>query len=227
MLRNTILQNFTEVIMRPSNTEKTGWIVTLTSSLFCFYSSIQMNMFAPLSAEISKSFEASASTLSLLSAVCFYSNMIFIIPAGLLLDRYSVKFIICTSFIVAVISSFMLAFAFDLKIAYISRILCGTAMSFSLTSCLKLASLLLPPYRIALASSLIVTIGMIGGIFSQTLVAFFNQLWGWRGTFTALGFFGMLIALLLIFIIRISPSTNLDTKVKEKENIWQSLKKCI
>lgn len=211
--------------MKFLNAEKKGWFITLLGALFFFYAFIQANMLTPLSAEIAKSFDANASALSLLSATYFYSNIIFIIPAGLLLDRYSVRLLMCIGLILAIIGSFMFAFALDLKMAYVGRSFCGIMMAFGLVSCLKLASLLLPSGKMALASSLIITIGMFGGIVSQTLVAFFNQLWGWRGAIISLSFLGVLILLILFFVVRVPNPAKLVIKSSGPgAGIKQSLK---
>ena len=209
--------------MGKSKTEKKGWIISLIGALFFFYAFIQANVLTPLSGEISKAFDANASSLSFLSAWYFYANILFIIPAGLLLDRYSVRVLMACGIIVTVIGTFMLAFAPDIVVGYFGRFLCGIMMSFGLISCLKLASLLLPPSKMALASSLIVTIGMIGGVFSQAPIAYLNQHLGWRGALVTLAFIGIFIAILLWFIVR-APKSHKMHQEASKLTIWDSLK---
>jgi MFS family permease len=205
------------------NVEKKGWAITLTGALFFFYAFIQANVITSLSSDLAKAFNTSASSLSLLSAFYFYANIIFIIPAGLLLDRYSVKLLMGYGLIFAIIGTFLLAFAPDIKVAYLGRFLCGIMMAFGLVSCLKLASLLLPPNKMALASSLIITIGMIGGIVSQAPIAYLTQHLGWRGALISLAFLGFLIALVLMLVIKVPKMEKLNKEAK-KEGIFQSLK---
>lgn len=209
--------------MNITKIEKKGWFISLIGALFFFYAFIQANVLTPLSGEISKAFDANASILSFLSAWYFYANILFILPAGLMLDRYSVKLLMIISIFFAIIGTFMLAFAPDIKVAYLGRFLSGIMMSFGLVSCLKLASLLLPSCKMALASSLIVTIGMIGGVFAQAPVAYLSQNIGWRNSLAFLAFLGGVIAMILWFVVK-EPKNAQIQKEKMDQTIIESLK---
>ena len=209
--------------MNITKTEKKGWIISLLSGLFFFYAVIQANVLTPISGDISKAFNANASSLSFLTAWYFYANLIFIIPAGLLLDRFSIRNLMVGSLALAIIGTFMLSYAPDIKVAYFGRFLCGIMMSFGLVSCLKLASLLLPSDKMAIASSLIITVGMIGGACAQAPIAYLSNAIGWRGALVSLAFLGVVIAVILSFIIKVPKSQN-AAQLAAKIGIWDSLR---
>lgn len=209
--------------MNITKTEKKGWIIALVGALFFFYAFIQANVLTPISGDISKAFDANASALSFLTAWYFYGNIIFIIPAGLMLDRYPIRLLMVFTLLLCVIGTFMLAYAPDIKVAYLGRFLSGIMMSFGLVSCLKLASLLLPTNKMAIASSLIVTIGMIGGVFAHAPIAYLSAQIGWRGALVVLGFFGLVIGAILWFFVKV-PKTQILNKEAAQAGIWGSLK---
>jgi len=196
-----------------------GWVISLTGSLFFFYAFIQVNMMTPLNGELLKEFQVNSSTISFLSAWYFYANIIFIIPAGLMLDRYSVRMLMMIGIAISVIGLVIFGFSNTLALASFGRFLTGIMMAFGLIGCLKLASIWLPAIHMALASSLIITIGMLGGIIAQVPVAVMVNKFGWRNAVFVLAALGVFIAIILFFIIK-EPSI----KKKEKgENVFYSL----
>ena len=68
-----------------------SWIVCFSAALFFFYEFIQMHMFSAISPELMRDFSLNASQLGLLSTTYLIANTLFLLPAGLLLDRYSTR----------------------------------------------------------------------------------------------------------------------------------------
>ena len=200
-----------------------GWIVSLTGALFFFYAFIQANVMTPLNSELLREFGAGISAISLLSAWYFYANIIFIIPAGLLLDRFPVRKLMIIGIFFAIFGTLLFAFANNLFIASLGRFFCGIMMSFGLISCLKLASLWLPPNRMALVSSLIITIGMIGGVFAQRPMAMLVENFGWRKALFLLAILGVVIAVILWFVVKDRKGEK-ESKQALDEGILKSLK---
>ena len=206
--------------MNITKSEKRGWTISIIGALFFFYAVIQANVLTPICGDIAKAFGIDACGLSILSSWYFYANLLFILPAGLLLDRYSVKYLMLGSLVLAIIGTFMFAYAIDIRIAYFGRFLCGIMMSFGLVSCLKLASLLLPAEKMAIASSLIVTVGMVGGVCAQAPIAYLSGQIGWRGALMVLAFCGVVLSIILWAVIKAPKNKNTEQSIK----IWDSLK---
>lgn len=203
--------------------EKKGWIISLVGALFFFYAFIQANMMSPIGMEVSKSFGVNASFLSFLTASFFYSNILFILPAGLMLDRYSVRSLMIVTTLIAVIGTFMFSSSTNLKVALVARFLCGIIMAFGLINCLKLASFWIPSNKLAMGTSLIVTIGMLGGVVSHAPLAMLTERLGWRYAMSSIGVLGIIIAILLLFIVRI-PKGEKSTEDAIKLSIGESLR---
>jgi len=198
-----------------------AWFVVLVGALFFFYAFFQVNMMGPLNQYISQAFKADASQVGLLSAFYFYANIIFMLPAGLLLDRFPVRKLFLFNMLLVIAGTLIFASSTNLAMASFARFLCGIMMAFGLVSCLKLASQLLPPERMALASSLIVTIGMVGGIFSHLPMERMITAFGWRGALIGVSFIGLLILLILWGIVKVPPQK--VTPPPTSMNVWKSL----
>src|SRR5436189_5479192 len=83
------------------------WLVCLSAALFFFYEFIQMGMFNSISQELMHDFSIKAGQLGFLSATYFYADVIFLLFAGILVDRFSIRVIILTAMVMVVLSTFL------------------------------------------------------------------------------------------------------------------------
>ena len=70
------------------------WVVCFVASLFFFYEFVQMNMIGSLAPYLMQNFSINAVDLGNLSATYFYSTILFLLPAGQILDRVSARKVI-------------------------------------------------------------------------------------------------------------------------------------
>ena len=71
-----------------------SWVVCFSATLFFFFEFMQINMFNALDTALIKTFHMSAIQLGHLSANYFYATVIFLFPAGMILDRISTRKVI-------------------------------------------------------------------------------------------------------------------------------------
>ncbi|HRW58522.1 MAG TPA: MFS transporter [Chlamydiales bacterium] len=212
-----------ELIKNEKRSIKKGWIVTLAGALFFFYAFVQANMMTALSPYLQKAFGATVQDMGFLSGCFFYSNVIFLIPAGLILDRVSIKKIFFFNLLIAAFGTLLFAMTTSLYIAAFSRFLSGIMMAFGLIACLKLASLVLPARFMGLASSLIVMIGMFGGVFSQAPLALVIEKMGWKGAVLVLSSIGFILSFVLWAVISLTKVEESLEKMDQKISIFKSL----
>ncbi len=67
------------------------WLVVFSASLFFFYEFIQMQMFNTISHDLLSDFKISATTLGYVASGYFLADVMFLFPAGMLIDRFSTK----------------------------------------------------------------------------------------------------------------------------------------
>jgi MFS family permease len=166
-----------------------------------------MNSFDALGPDLAKTFHMSAVTLSNLSAMYFYGN-IFLIPTGLLLDRFSTKKLLLAGSLLAALATFFFAHAQSLTEAFVLRFAIGALSTLCLLSCVKLTSRWFSTHLTGVVMGLVITFAMLGGIVAQQLSWINLDLGGsWRQTLTDLSFVGLFIAVLIALFVKDYPKT--------------------
>jgi MFS family permease len=195
--------------------------VTFIGSLFFFYAFIQCNMMGALNQSLLKLLNIGSKEIGFISGWYFYANILFLIPAGLMLDRYSIKKIMAVNMAIVALGTFIFAFAHSMNTIILARFISGIMMSFGLIACLKLASLWFPPQKMALVSALVITVGMVGGIVAQSPLSMLIESFGWRNALLVLGVLGVFLTFLFIAVVH-SPEEE-KTTVKNDISVWKSL----
>jgi MFS family permease len=183
----------------------TAWVVTMTAALFFFYEFIQMNFMSSLNLELIQAFHIHATQLGILTSSYFIANIIFLLPAGQLLDRFSTRKIILTSMSLSVAGTFLFSLSDTLLTAAIFRFMTGIGCAFCFLSSIRLASHWFPPHRMALVSGLIVTMAMFGGWIAQTPFTKLIEMTNWRTAVQIDAGLGVLIICLIIWLVSDYP----------------------
>ena len=197
-----------------------SWIICLTAALFFMYEAIQMNMFNSLSSPLIFSFHLNATQLGQLSASYFWANLIFLIPAGYLLDRFSTRIIILISLGLCIVGTVLFAHSHYYITAYISRFLTGVGAAFCLLSCMRLASRWFPANMLAFVAGIIVSLFMVGGTIAQTPFTLLIQHVGWRMTLLIDALGGVLIFIVIYFIVKDYPEHYEDQHQINTEKLY-------
>ncbi len=205
-----------------------SWVVCFTAALFFFYEFIQMNMFNVLSSDLLQAFNITAGQLGILSAYCFYATILFLLPAGQLLDRFSTRKIILLALGTCVAGTVGLALTRSFALAHLFRFMAGIGSAFCFLSSVRLASRWFHPKRLALVVGLIVTMAMTGGMIAQSPLAALNQLLGWRHTVLAVAGLGAFILFLVWCFVEDFPDHTQQTHQQNREQLkamgyWQTM----
>jgi sugar phosphate permease len=181
------------------------WFVCVAAALFFFYEFIQMGMFNSISQELMHDFSITASQLGFLSATYFYADVIFLLFAGILVDRFSVRTIMLIAMAMVVMATFIFALSHTLILAAVSHFVAGIGNAFCFLSAIKLASRWFPSHRLAFVVGVIVTIAMLGGVVAQTPFTLLANTLGWRGAVLINGSLGVIITLIVYCFVEDYP----------------------
>lgn len=206
------------------------WLVCLSAALFFFYIFIQMNMFNAVGPHLMQTLQFGTSGLGHLSASYFYANVIFLYPAGLLLDRFSPRRLILLVMLGTILCTFWFAIATSYHQVLVARFLTGVFGSFCLLSSVRVASRWFPPKRMALVIGIVVTLAMIGGMISQAPLTYFTDTFGWRQTIVADAIFGFLLLIPMVIFLKDFPagaSKESEAHASGQLRFWQALGKTI
>ena len=195
-----------------------AWIVVLTSALFFFYEFVQMNMFNVINNDLMSTFNINATQVSNLSAGYFYADVLLLFPAGILLDRFSTRWVLVTAMSVCVVATFLFSFAENYWFAFAMRLLCGFGAAFNLLSSLRLAARWFPQRQLAFVTGAVVTMAMLGGMAAQTPMTLLVDAFGWRNAVRIDAGMGLIFLMLIICLVRDYPPGYLQTGVESKES---------
>ena len=204
------------------------WIVCFTAALFFFYEFIQMNMFNAISPELMRDFSINATQLGYLSASYLYADVIFLFPAGILLDRLSTRIVILSALVICILGTFFFAIATSFWFAGICHFMAGIGNAFCFLSCIMLATRWFPPRRMALVTGLIVTMAMTGGVVAQTPLTLLTAVVGWRNALLMNAGLGVIIFAIIWRFVRDYPQSYQEQHRKERQQLnnlgfWQSI----
>ena len=208
--------------------KQNAWIVVLSAGLFFFYEFIQQNMFDAISGPLIQAFHVDAASLGKLSSLYYIATVVFLFPAGILLDRFATRKVILTSLGFCVFGTIGLALSHTLLLASISRFFTGIGSAFCFLSVLRLASRWFPPHKMAFVSGVVVTLAMTGGMVAQTPLTALVAHVGWRISLLYDAGLGFLIWLIITFIVKDYPDGHEQTHQQEQQQIaalpfWRSL----
>lgn len=195
------------------------WIICFFGSLFFFYEFIQMNMPNAISNSMMKEFGMTTTEFTSMASTYFWANVLFLIPAGQILDRYSTRRVILISLAVCVFGTYMFSQAQSVSAAAFYRFLTGIGSGFCFLSNVRLATRWFPPRKLALVTGLIVTMAMMGGIVAQNPLIRLVNLLGWREAIEINAAFGVLIFALIALFVRDFPSTQKAVQEQQREHL--------
>src|SRR3990167_9412008 len=116
------------------------WVVCFSAALFFFFEFIQLNMFNALGPDLVEEFHIDAPVLATISDKYFLANILFLFPAGMILDRISTRKIIIWSMLISIVCTYGFSIADSVWQMKAARFVTGIAGSFCLLGCVRLAS---------------------------------------------------------------------------------------
>ena len=203
--------------VQPQGSEKMStlqaWLLCLTAGLFFFYEFVQLYMFNAIDRQLVIAFDLTSTQLGFLASASLIANVIFLIPAGLLLDRYSVRKLIFFTLGLCILGILLFSQAQTLRAAWCYRFLSGVGSAFCFLSCMRLASRWIHSRHLALATGLVVTMAMLGGMVAQTPLALLADQVGWRMAMLVNAALGVLFLILINLVVKDFPNENQQNKI--------------
>lgn len=173
--------------------------------------------------DLMRSLSVNAAMLGNLAAFFLYSYAAMQIPVGVLLDRFGAKKLLTAAALISSVGSLIFASANVFGIAAFGRLLIGIGAAFPAVGSMYVASKWLPINRFALATGLLLTVGMVGAIGGSAPLALLVSVVHWRPALFILSGGGFVITILLWLFIKDKKAAS-NTKTVVKENILAGLK---
>lgn len=183
-----------------------AWVVCLSAGLFFLYEFFQLNIFDVINQPLRDDFHIDATQLSWMSSAYLWADILFLLPAGIILDRFSTRKVILIAMFICVIGTVGFALTHSFLIASFFHFLSGIGNAFCFLSCIVLVSHWFPPRRQALVVGSLVTMAFIGGMMAHTPFAYLNELFGWRHALLIDGAVGAVLLVWIYLIVKDKPT---------------------
>ncbi len=179
-----------------------AWSVVFAASLFFFFEFGLNNIFNVLEPYLSQDYQLGAVSMGWISSLYFYANVAALIPAGVLLDRFSPKKLILIATAICVLSLLSISFSHNLGLLCLARLVMGLAGGFCFIGVMRVIVNWISIQQMGLASGIVVTMGMLGGFMVQTPMVVLIHLLGWRTALLAVAGLGVLIFLVILSSVK-------------------------
>ena len=183
-----------------------AWIVCLSAGLFFFYEFFQLNIFDVINQPLRDEFHIDAAQLSWMSSAYLWADILFLLPAGIILDRFSARRVILIAMLVCVVGTLGFSITDSFILASFFHFLSGIGNAFCFLSCVVLVSRWFPPRRQALVIGSLVTMAFIGGMMAHTPFAYLYELFGWRRALLIDAAVGAVLLLWIYIVVQDKPA---------------------
>jgi MFS family permease len=159
-------------------------------------------------------FKVQALALGSLSAFFYYPYVGMQIPVGILIDRFSLRWLLTTMVLVCASGCIIFALSSQLHVAAFARIMMGFGAAFAFVSSLKIVSVWFPARQFGLLAGLTQAAGMLGAAVGQMPMAFLVLHVGWRSTLLFIASIMIFLAIIIALVVRDSLGAKSSTEKK-------------
>ncbi len=200
------------------------YLVCFSASLFFAYELVQFHMMNAISSYLMKDLQMQATSFGELCATYLLADVIFLLPAGIILDRFSTRKVILAALLICILGTFGFALSHSFKEAAICHFFSGIGNAFCFLSCMMLIARWFPKNMQALIIGLVITVGMMGAVFAQYPVSLIAEMFSWRHALMVDAFIGVgIFALIYLFVHDGPKQSSNSTPIP----FWQGVKRSV
>lgn len=182
-----------------------GWMMWfLVATFYCYQFFIRVSP-TVMANELMQAFTVTAGGLGVLTSSYFLVYAPLQLPLGIIVDKIGPRRLAAGSVCFCAIGCLVFSCAPNLVVAQVGRMLMGAGSAGAFLSCLKVATVWLPPQRLSLVGGLTMMIGTIGATSASRPLALLIQNVGWREALMGFSILGFAIALLILFVVKDRP----------------------
>jgi MFS family permease len=160
-----------------------------------------------IASELHRVFGLSPAEIGLVMGAMPLASTLVQVPMGLAFDRFGTRRTISSTTLVALLGTVILAFAAGAAELALGRFLIGVGLAGVVTALLLLTMRWAPPERYAsIASTVLATASMAGGLLATVPLGYLLQAAGWTPTFVAISVMTLVVIALCHLVVRDGPA---------------------
>ena len=197
-------------------------VVCFAASLFFAYELMQLHMLNAITPMLMADLHFAATDLGILGSTYILADVMFLLPAGMILDRFSVRRVVLLALGLCIAGTVGFAYSTTLLQASICHFFSGIGNAFCFLSCMMLCSRWFPARWHALVMGLMLTMGLLGGVIAQTPFSLLAQAYSWREALlidAAIG--GAIFMLIFLFVVDAREKKHID---QNSMPFWKGIK---
>lgn len=187
-------------------------LIVFIGALYFFFDSVLIVLPSGLTTALMNKYSITATGLSFLVAIYFYSYSILQLPNGILIDIFGPKKIALAGISICTFALFIFSISNTYILACTARLLMGIGASAGYLVPMILAVQWLDKKYYVLAIGSIVFIECLGAIFGQSVIIYIYHILGLQKTMLLLTGLGIILFILVFLIVRDQVSENKKTK---------------
>ncbi|MGD9153550.1 MAG: MFS transporter [Gammaproteobacteria bacterium] len=186
----------------------TAWIVCMAAALSFFYCFVQMTQLNAIGPLLSANLHINATKLSILTAMYFWANVIFAIPSGYIIDKYSKKNLLIITLIITSMCLTTISITSNLFVIAACYFVIGVCGVIAFITPLSLVADWFKPNKIALVSGILIAIGTTGCVASHTPLIWLTEIVNWRFAVQCNAVFGIIILCITFLFVKNNHCSN-------------------
>ena len=201
-----------------------GWILWFVATLFVIYQLALQTSYAALDDKIIDSIGMSTAASGLLAASFLFTYACVQLPAGLLLDRGRVRWLLFIAALLCALATFCFSISSNYWALLASRAAMGAAAGFAFPGAGLVARRWIRPSQFAIAMGLIDMLFSAGAVMGSAGLAQLLDVLDWQAIMQWMAAAGGLIALLIVIFIRTAPGKTTGEGDSKRIGLMEALR---
>jgi sugar phosphate permease len=182
-------------------------LICFLGTLFYFYEYFLRVAPGVLRPELKLAYNLSEAGFGFLVGLYYWTYVPLQLIVGIVIDLVGPRIILTMACLVSAIGTYFFAGTEYLLVAQIGRSLVGFGAAFAYVGILKLVNIWLPKKYFAFMAGFCSTLGMLGGVAGQVLIARFSDYYDWRDTLISVAIIGFIFTAILWLFVKDENNT--------------------
>ena len=183
---------------------KSHLIYTLAAAFLCYEMALQVSP-SVMTGYLMRDLHIDAAGLGLMAGFYFYSYTAMQIPAGLLFDRFSARFLITVATVVCAFGALFFGITHAVEWSSLGRFMMGVGSAFAFIGVLVVAANWYEAKYFALLVGIAQLLAALGAMSGAAPLAAAVDAFGWRQVIVILAMIGLLLSLFIALTIQDHP----------------------
>jgi len=208
----------------PITLQKAIFLYILTALFLCFEMGLQVSP-SVMTHQLMSSLQISVAGLGFMSGFYFYTYTAMQIPAGLLFDRFQVRWVIVLPLLICAAGALFFSFAHGIGVGSLGRLLMGVGSAFAFIAALVVAGDLFEDKHFALLAGITQMLAAFGAMLGEAPLLPIVDGLGWRGAMRLLAGIAVVLSIFIWLFVRYEGCQAFVSKrSRQTPNILTSLR---